>query len=99
VLRRCRAIIDSTAVGRLLGSYRAVGTLVETDRLPTTWRFHANYRSGNPSRGNTASAAANEKLDNRKATCALHFAYYNFCRTHKSLGATPAMKMGLTDQI
>jgi hypothetical protein len=33
-----------------------------------------------------------KKLDNHKAACALHFAYYNFCRTHKSLRVTPAME-------
>ena len=29
--------------------------------------------------------AFSKKLDNHKAACALHFAYYNFCRIHKSL--------------
>ena len=27
--------------------------------------------------------AFSKKLDNHKAACALHFAYYNFCRIHK----------------
>jgi len=31
--------------------------------------------------------AFSKKLDNHKAACALHFAYYNFCRIHKSLGS------------
>jgi hypothetical protein len=43
--------------------------------------------------------AFSKKLDNHKAACALHFAYYNFCRIHKSLRVTPAMGAGLTDHI
>jgi hypothetical protein len=34
-----------------------------------------------------------------KAACALHFAYYNFCRVHSSLRATPAMEAGITDHV
>ena len=29
-----------------------------------------------------------------EAACALHFAYYNFCRIHKTLRCTPAMEAG-----
>jgi hypothetical protein len=43
--------------------------------------------------------AFSKKLDNHKAACAPHFAYYNFCRVHKSLRVTPAMEAGLTDHI
>lgn len=39
--------------------------------------------------------AFSNKLDNLKAACALHFAYYNLCRIHKSLRVTPAMEAGL----
>ena len=28
--------------------------------------------------------AISKKLDNLKAACALHFAYYNFCRIHQT---------------
>src|ERR1035441_10700619 len=41
--------------------------------------------------------AFSKKLDNLKAACALHFAYYNFCRIHSSLRVTPAMEAGITD--
>jgi hypothetical protein len=27
----------------------------------------------------------------------LHFAYYNFCRIHKTIRVTPAMEAGITD--
>ncbi len=43
--------------------------------------------------------AFSKKLTNLKAAVALHFAYYNFCRVHKSLRVTPAMEAGLTDHV
>ena len=32
------------------------------------------------------------------AAVALHFAYYNFCRVHKTLGTTPAVAAGIVDR-
>lgn len=43
--------------------------------------------------------AFSKKLDNLKAALALHFAYYNFCRVHKTLRVTPCMEAGLTDHV
>lgn len=43
--------------------------------------------------------AFSKKLDNLKAAIALHFAYYNFCRVHKTLRVTPCMEAGLTDHV
>src|SRR5271169_3738847 len=43
--------------------------------------------------------AFSKKLDNHKAACALHFAYYNFCRIHRRLRVTQAMEAGITDHI
>jgi IS1 family transposase len=43
--------------------------------------------------------AFSKKLNNLKAALVLHFAYYNFCRVHKSLRVTPAMESGLTDHV
>jgi IS1 family transposase/transposase-like protein len=43
--------------------------------------------------------AFSKKLDNLKAACALHFAYYDFCRVHQSLRVTPCMEAGITDHI
>ena len=43
--------------------------------------------------------AFSKKLLNLKMAVALHFAYYNFCRVHRSLRVTPAMEAGLTDHI
>ena len=33
---------------------------------------------------------------NLRAALALYFAYYNFCRMHKSIRMTPAMAAGIT---
>ena len=43
--------------------------------------------------------AFSKKLDNLKAAVALHFAYYNFCRVHRSLRVTPAIAAQLTDHL
>ena len=43
--------------------------------------------------------AFSKKLENLKAACALHFAYYNFCRIHSSIRVTPAMEAGITDHV
>jgi hypothetical protein len=43
--------------------------------------------------------AFSKKPANLKAACALHFAYYNFCRVHQTLRVTPAMEAGLTDHV
>ena len=44
--------------------------------------------------------AFSKKWENHWAALCLHFAYYNFCRKHKSLGGkTPAIVAGLTDYV
>jgi len=43
--------------------------------------------------------AFSKKLDNLKASVALHFAHYNFVRVHQSLRITPAMASGLTGHV
>src|SRR5208282_349228 len=43
--------------------------------------------------------AFSKKLENLKAACALHFAWYNFCRVHSSLRVTPAMAAGIASEI
>ena len=43
--------------------------------------------------------AFSKKLDNLKAALALHFAWYNFVRIHRSLRVTPAMEGGLTERV
>ncbi len=47
--------------------------------------------------------AFSKKWENLWAALCLHFAYYNFCRVHKSLRVTlrvtPAMETGITDHV
>jgi hypothetical protein len=45
------------------------------------------------------SLGFSKKLDYFRHAIALHFAYYNFCRIHRSLRVTPAMEAGITDHI
>lgn len=40
-----------------------------------------------------------KKFENLNYALALHFAYYNFCRIHKSIRCTPAMEAGLTKSV
>lgn len=42
--------------------------------------------------------AFSKKVENLTAAVSLHFAHYNMCRVHSSLGGkTPAMAAGLSD--
>ncbi len=43
--------------------------------------------------------AFSKKLDNHIHALALYFAFYNFCRIHKSLRVTPAMAANITDRL
>ncbi len=43
--------------------------------------------------------AFSKKVENLAAAVSLHFAYYNFCRVHKSLGTTPAVAAGVADHV
>lgn len=43
--------------------------------------------------------AFSKKWENHRAALALHFAWYNFVRVHRTLRTTPAMASGLTDHI
>jgi IS1 family transposase len=40
-----------------------------------------------------------KKLANHEAMIAIYFAYYNFCRVHKTLRVTPAMEAGLAGHV
>src|SRR5207245_7466630 len=40
-----------------------------------------------------------KKVDNHRHSVALHYMFYNFCRTHQTLRVTPAMEAGLTDHV
>ncbi len=40
-----------------------------------------------------------KKWTNLKAALALYFAWYNFCRVHRTLRITPAMEAGIADHV
>jgi len=40
-----------------------------------------------------------KKWENLWAAYCLHFAYYNFCRIHKTLRVTPAMEAGIAGRV
>jgi IS1 family transposase len=40
-----------------------------------------------------------KKVENLAAAVSLHFAYYNLCRVHQTLGTTPAMAAGVADHV
>jgi IS1 family transposase len=43
--------------------------------------------------------AFSKKLENHVAAVSLHFAHYNFCRKHQTLGTSPAVAAGVTDHV
>ena len=43
--------------------------------------------------------AYSKKWEHLYAALALHFAYYDFCRIHRSLRVTPAMEAGITNHV
>jgi transposase-like protein/IS1 family transposase len=43
--------------------------------------------------------AFSKKRANLRAALALHFGWYNFCRTHRTIRVTPAMEAGITSHI
>ncbi len=43
--------------------------------------------------------AFSKKWDNLWSAYCVHFAYYNFCRTHKTLRVTPAMEACVSDHV
>jgi transposase-like protein/IS1 family transposase len=43
--------------------------------------------------------AFSKKRDNLRAALALYFAWYNFCRLHRTIRVTPAMEANVTDHV
>jgi hypothetical protein len=70
-------------------------------RAPSVAAGFVVRRSSARASAATSSSRArfSKKWDNLDAALALHFAYYNFCRVHKSIKMTPAMAPGLTDRV
>jgi hypothetical protein len=43
--------------------------------------------------------AFSKKAENLAHAVSLHFMYYNFARTHQTLGTSPAVEAGIADHI
>ena len=66
-------------------------------------RRHLPFRTRlNPQRVwellNRLTNAFSKKLENHCHALALYCVWYNWCRVHKTLGMTPAMAAGLSDE-
>jgi IS1 family transposase len=62
------------------------------ERQNLTMRMHAR-------RFTRLTNAFSKKIENHANAVALHFAYYNLVKIHKTLRMTPAMKAGVTDKL
>ncbi len=78
----------------------AVTGLPDLDRASTS---HIERKNGSLrqwcKRLTRLTYAYSKKWENLHAALALHFAYYNFCRIHRSLRVTPAQEAGITEHV
>ena len=82
---------------RLIGQEKVIvsGTPDE-DRVSTSHVERANWTlRGHLRRFTRLSNGFSRKKSNLRAALALYFAYYNFCRMHRSIRMTPAMAAGI----
>jgi IS1 family transposase len=72
----------------------------DPDRICTSMieRSNLSLRMGSR-RFTRLTNAFSKKWENHWAAVTLWYAYYNFCRVHKTLRVTPAMEAGLTDHV
>jgi hypothetical protein len=63
------------------------------------WEFTSHVESTGRGSASALTSAFSRKWENLWAACCLWFAFYSFCRTHKTLRVTPAMEAGITDQV
>jgi IS1 family transposase len=61
-------------------------------------RSHLSLRMTNRRFGRLTNAFS-KTLTNHAASVSLYVAYYNFCRVHEALRATPAMALGIADRV
>jgi transposase-like protein/IS1 family transposase len=82
---------------RLLGQEKImVSGRPDEDRVSTSHIERANWTlRGHLRRFTRLSNGFSRKKENLRAALALYFAYYNFCRMHKTIRMTPAMAAGL----
>jgi IS1 family transposase len=72
----------------------------DMDRLSTSHieRHNLSVRMENR-RFTRLTNAFSKRWANHRAALALYFAYYNFCRMHKTLRCTPAMAAGVVEHV
>lgn len=82
-------------------SKRVICGSPEFDKIGTSRIERCNWTVRTMQRRFTRLAAGfSRKLENLRAACALHFAYYNFVWQVRTLkGPTPAMAAGVTDRL
>ena len=83
--------VSKTTINVIKGNPVAAGTSY-VERQNLTMRMQSR-------RFTRLTNAFSKRLRNLKAAVALHFAWYNLCRVHRSLKVTPAMEAGLTDHV
>src|SRR5205807_847093 len=83
-----------------LGRRTERDTLLFTEKICTSHveRQNLNIRMA-MRRFTRLTNAFSKKWENLKAALALYFAYYNFCRIHKTIRCTPAMEAGITGHV
>lgn len=83
---------------RLIGQEKVtISGTPDEDRVSTSHVERANWTlRGHLRRFTRLSNGFSRKKANLRAALALYFAYYNFCRMHKSIRMTPAMAAGIT---
>jgi IS1 family transposase len=82
---------------RLIGTEKSpVSGEPQEERICTSHVERANWTlRGHLRRMTRLSNGFSRKRANLRAALALYFAYYNFCKIHKSIRMTPAMKAGI----
>jgi len=81
-----------TAVRKTISGeeFRACTSYVE--RVNLTTRLHMKRLA-------RLTLGFSKKLENFKAATALHFAYYNFVKSHSAIRCTPAMALGVSSRL
>ena len=82
---------------RLIGQEKiTISGEPDEDRICTSHVERSNWTlRGHLRRFTRLSNGFSRKKENLRAALALYFAYYNFCRMHKSIRMTPAMSAGI----
>jgi len=81
---RKKAVVGAPDMAKVSTSY--------VERQNLTMRMHMRWFT-------RLTNGFSKKLENHVNAIALHFAYYNFVRIHKTLRMSPAMAAGVTDKL